>query len=30
MAQMVDVVDLHSVSQELKDVILKKGIIWKI
>lgn len=25
----VDVVDMHSIPQYLKDVILKEGIIWK-
>jgi uncharacterized protein len=27
---MVDVVDLHSVSDEFKNQVLKEGIIWKI
>lgn len=26
---MVDIVDLHSITPELKQLILKEGIVWK-
>jgi uncharacterized protein len=28
-AEKIDVVDFHSVPQQLRDVILKEGVIWK-
>lgn len=24
----IDVVDIHSISEELRDIILKEGVIW--
>lgn len=29
LAEKIDVVDMHSIPQELKDTILKEGIEWK-
>jgi len=26
----IDVVDIHSVSEKMKELILKEGIIWKL
>jgi predicted nucleotidyltransferase len=28
-AEKIDIVDFHSVPQQLRDLILKEGIVWK-
>ena len=28
-AQKVDIVDMHAIPQDLRDIILKEGIVWK-
>ena len=28
-AQMIDIVDMHSISADIKEFILKEGVLWK-